>query len=130
MTEYRAVFDASVRFANGGGMSAERFRLDLPSHQLTEDEIGTLFVRHLGLAMVADVSLSGLEIIEEKHKGSRAVPAAPRDRRPRRWSTSATRSERGRSPTPAFRPPRSPRTSHARRRESCMPAAPSSRSTC
>ncbi len=77
MTHYRAVFDASVRFANGGGMTAEGFRLDLPSRELTEDEIGMLFVRHLGLALVADVTLSNLRIVEEQHKGSRSVPSAP-----------------------------------------------------
>ncbi len=77
MTEYRAVFDASVRFTNGGGLSAEGFRLDLPSRQLGEDEIAMLFVRHLGLAMVAEVVLQNLEILEEQHKGSRTVPTAP-----------------------------------------------------
>ncbi|WP_307807521.1 cyclase family protein [Naasia sp. SYSU D00948] len=76
MTEYRAVFDASVRFANGGGMTAEGFRLDLPSPDLSEDEVEMLFVRHLGLAMVADVALHGLRIVEEQHKGSRSVLAA------------------------------------------------------
>ncbi|BDZ47382.1 cyclase family protein [Naasia aerilata] len=73
MTEYRAVFDAVVRFANGGGMSADGFRLDLPSADLSEAEIGRLFVRHLGLALVGEVTLSGLTIVEEPHKGSRGV---------------------------------------------------------
>ncbi|MFB6610210.1 cyclase family protein [Agromyces sp. NPDC056379] len=73
MTEYRAHFDADIAFVNGGGLRAEAFRLDLPSQQLTEAEIGELLVRHLGLALVGNVELSNLEIVEEAHKGSRGV---------------------------------------------------------
>jgi arylformamidase len=73
VTQYRAAFDAVVRFANGGGMSAEGFRLDLPSANLSEAEIGRLFVRHLGLVMVSEVTLSNLAVLEEAHKGSRGV---------------------------------------------------------
>ena len=73
MTEYRAHFDADIAFVNGGGLRAEAFRLDLPSPQLTEAEIGELLVRHLGLALVGRVELSNLEIVEEAHKGSRGV---------------------------------------------------------
>lgn len=73
MTEYRAHFDADIAFVNGGGLRAEAFRLDLPSPQLTEAEIGELLVRHLGLALVGRVELSNLEIVAEAHKGSRGV---------------------------------------------------------
>lgn len=73
MTEYRAHFDADIAFVNGGGLRAEAFRLDLPSPQLSEAEIGELLVRHLGLALVGSVELSNLEIVEEAHKGSRGV---------------------------------------------------------
>ncbi|MEF3402456.1 cyclase family protein [Agromyces sp. CCNWLW203] len=76
MTEYRAHFDADIAFVNGGGLRAEAFRLDLPSPQLTEAEIGELLVRHLGLALVGNVTLSNLEIVEEAHRGSRGVGAA------------------------------------------------------
>ena len=31
MPEYRAHFDADVRFVNGGGLTAEGFRLDIPA---------------------------------------------------------------------------------------------------
>ncbi|WP_307806897.1 cyclase family protein [Naasia sp. SYSU D00057] len=77
MTEFRAVFDADVRFANGGGMTVERFRLDLPSEGLSESDIAHLFIRHLGLAMVGEVELRGLEVVEEAHKGSRGISGAP-----------------------------------------------------
>ncbi len=34
MTEYRASFDAVVRFSNGGDLIAHGFRVDLPSPEL------------------------------------------------------------------------------------------------
>lgn len=73
MPEYRAHFDFDVRFANGGGLSGTGFRLDLPSRDATEDEIGRLLVQHLGLALVDEVELRGLRIVEEPHRGSRGV---------------------------------------------------------
>lgn len=83
MTEYRAHFDAEIDFVNGGGLRAEGFRLDLPSADLDDAAIAELLVRHLGLALVGRVALSGVEIVEEAHRGSRgmaeagaAVPAA------------------------------------------------------
>ena len=79
MTEYRAAFDADIEFVNGGGLQAQGFRLDLPSAELTEAQIGELLVRHLGLAMVGRVELSNLEIVEEAHKGSRGVVEASTD---------------------------------------------------
>ena len=30
MSEYRAHFDFDIRFANGGGLTGEAFRLDVP----------------------------------------------------------------------------------------------------
>ena len=44
MTEYRARFDADVEFANGGRLTAEGFRLDLPGPDLTDEQIAELFV--------------------------------------------------------------------------------------
>jgi arylformamidase len=73
VTEYRAHFDAEIAFVNGGALHAEAFRLDLPSAELTEREIGELLVRHLGLTLVGSVVLSNLEIVEELHRGSRGV---------------------------------------------------------
>ena len=76
MTEYRARFDADIAFVNGGALHAEAFRLDLPSADLTEAQVGELLVRHLGLTLVREVNLSNLEIVEEAHRGSRGVGAA------------------------------------------------------
>jgi len=79
LTEYRAAFDADIDFVNGGRLQAQGFRLDLPSADLTEAQIGELLVRHLGLAMVGRVELSNLEIVEEAHKGSRGVAETATD---------------------------------------------------
>ncbi|GAA1975747.1 cyclase family protein [Microbacterium pumilum] len=78
MPEYHAHFDFDIRFANGGELAGTGFRLDLPSNSLSTDEIGLLLVRHLGLALVEEVELRGLRIVEEPHRGSRgAVEPAP-----------------------------------------------------
>lgn len=73
--EHRAHFDFSISFANGGGIAGEGFRLDLPRPDLDADAVGALLVRHLGLALVSQVELRGLRIVEEPHRGSRGVDA-------------------------------------------------------
>ncbi|MGK3954069.1 cyclase family protein [Microbacterium sp. I2] len=75
--QYRAHFDFDIRFANGGGLVGTGFRLDLPSADLGEAEVATLLIQHLGLALVDDVELRGLRIVEEPHRGSRGVETAP-----------------------------------------------------
>lgn len=77
MTEYRAHFDATVTFVNGGSLQTNGFRLDLPDAAKSEVEIAELFVRHLGLALVGDVRLTGLTIVEEQHRGSRGISPEP-----------------------------------------------------
>ena len=57
---YRAHFDAVVEFANGGSLSAEGFRIDLPSATADAETVGRLFVKHLGLALVGAVHGMGL----------------------------------------------------------------------
>ena len=79
--EYRAQFDADVRFANGGGLRTEGFRLDIAGREITDEELAALFVRHLGLLMVAEVRIDNKMIIEEPHKGGRGVAAGRRERR-------------------------------------------------
>ncbi|KQZ85455.1 cyclase [Microbacterium sp. Root166] len=82
MPEYRAHFDFDIRFANGGELSGTGFRLDLPSADASEAEIGRLLIGHLGLALVDEVDLRGVRIVEEAHRGSRGIEtdAAPRPR--------------------------------------------------
>jgi kynurenine formamidase len=74
--EYRAHFDARVAFANGGGLSADGFRIDLPHPDVDEAEVGRLFVRHLGLALVGAVEIANLRIVEEQHRGTRGIETA------------------------------------------------------
>lgn len=73
--EYRAHFDATVEFVNGGSLVAEGFRIDLPAADVDADAVGRLFVQHLGLALVERVDLRNLEIVEEQHRGTRGIPA-------------------------------------------------------
>jgi len=73
--QYRAHFDARVTFANGGGLTAEAFRLDLPSADVDQVEVARLFVHHLGLTLVRSVELENLTIVVEPHRGSRGIDA-------------------------------------------------------
>ncbi|NGM12199.1 cyclase family protein [Verrucosispora sioxanthis] len=75
--QWRAQFDAVVAFANGGSLSTEGFRLDIPGDRIDDADLAALFVRHLGLLMVAEVRITNKTIIEEPHKGGRAVGGAP-----------------------------------------------------
>ncbi|HEY2558036.1 MAG TPA: cyclase family protein, partial [Diaminobutyricibacter sp.] len=73
MTEYRAHFDATISFVNGGNLEATGFRLDLPSKDVEEGDVARLLVEHLGLALVGGVEFHSLAIVEEPHRGSRGV---------------------------------------------------------
>ena len=72
---YRAQFDADITFANGGGLQAQGFRLDIPGPDISDEDLAELFVAHLGLLMVAEVRVSARSVIREPHKGSRGVAA-------------------------------------------------------
>src|SRR6476620_11814685 len=75
--QYRAHFDFDLRFANGGALAGTGFRLDLPNGGESTEEIGLLLVQHLGLALVDEVELRSLRIVEEPHRCSRGVGGAP-----------------------------------------------------
>ncbi len=77
MTDYRAHFDATISFVNGGSLEATGFRLDLPSNDLEEGEVARLLVEHLGLALVGGVEFHALTIVEETHRGSRGIVGVP-----------------------------------------------------
>lgn len=76
MPDYRAHFDFDLAFANGGGLSGLGFRLDLPSADVDEQTVGRLLVSHLGLALVEEVAVRSLRIVQEPHRGSRGVDTA------------------------------------------------------
>lgn len=73
MTDFRAQFDASVSFLNGGGLQVQEFLLDVPAEQVGETELAQWFVRHLGLLMVDRVEFTNLRVVAAPHRGSRAV---------------------------------------------------------
>ncbi|WP_405059274.1 cyclase family protein [Kribbella sp. NBC_01505] len=75
MPSYRARFDATVAFTNGGGLQVQGFLVDVPSAEVTPAEIGELFLDSLGLLMAGDVGLTNVEVIEAAHKGTRGGPA-------------------------------------------------------
>lgn len=76
MTDYRACFDAEVAFTNGGSLRVEGFRIDLPSAEVPQDEIGRLFLTSLGLLMAGEVQVHNVRIVAEPHRGTRGtVPA-------------------------------------------------------
>ncbi|MDG4793295.1 cyclase family protein [Micromonospora sp. WMMD1082] len=74
--KFRVQFDAEVAFANGGGLRTEGFRLDIAGDGIDDADLAALFVRHLGLLMVSDVRITNKTIIQEAHKGGRAVADA------------------------------------------------------
>jgi kynurenine formamidase len=96
-TDLRAQFDADVTFVNGGGLQAQGFRLDIPTEDIGEAELGELFVRHLGLLMVGSVRVTNVSIIREGHKGSRGVrqPAGADRAAPKRIVDLSHRIEDG-----------------------------------
>jgi len=75
MTEYRASFDAAVRFSNGGDLAVHGFRVDVPAPDIDEAAIAALFVASLGLLMTSSVELLNVTIVTEPHKGTRGGPA-------------------------------------------------------
>ena len=75
MTEYRASFDATIKFSNGGDLTAHGFRIDVPSLDMDKDGIAALFVASLGLLMTDSVTLANVEIFAEPHKGTRGGPS-------------------------------------------------------
>ncbi|WP_433531494.1 cyclase family protein [Micromonospora sp. CA-263727] len=92
--QWRVQFDAEVSFANGGALTAEGFRLDIPGDRIDDADLAALFVRHLGLLMVAEVRIRNKTIIEEAHKGGRAVAATRSASKPSSGGTAGTAGRR------------------------------------
>jgi len=55
--------------------------VDVSSAETGEDEVARLFLGSLGLLMAGEVDITGLEIIEASHKGTRGGPAADSEAR-------------------------------------------------
>lgn len=73
--QFRAEFDATVVFSNGGGLQTEGFRIDIPSPNTSEQQVAELFVASLNLLMVERVDLGRLRLFLEAHKGTHGGPS-------------------------------------------------------
>ncbi|HEX9354869.1 MAG TPA: hypothetical protein VF933_13770 [Streptosporangiaceae bacterium] len=82
MTEYRASFDATVTFANGGGLAVHGFRVDVPDPGIDEAGIAALFVASLGLLMTESVSLSNHLCCQQSTSAASRFAWLARTRRP------------------------------------------------
>jgi hypothetical protein len=90
MTDYRAVFDAEVSFRHGGSLQTQRFRLDVPTAEVTDDQLADLLIADLGLTMVDQVQISGVRVVARRMRARAIRPRPlPRGCQPGSW-TSAT----------------------------------------
>ncbi len=68
MTQHRARFDFVVHFTNGGSLSAQDFRLDIPGSDIADDELAAYLIQDMRLLMAGRVDIANKRIIEEPHK--------------------------------------------------------------
>jgi len=68
MKQHRALFDFEIDFINGGGIQAQRFRLDIGTDRISDEDLARCVVRDLRLLMVREVRILRKEIVEEPHR--------------------------------------------------------------
>lgn len=68
MTTYRVRFDFVVHFTNGGRLSAQDFRLDIPGSEISDHELAAYLIQDMRLLMAGRVEIANKQIIEEPHK--------------------------------------------------------------
>ena len=68
MTEHRVKFDFIVHFTNGGSISAQDFRLDIPGSDISDDELGAYLIQDMRLLMAGQVDITNKHVIEEPHR--------------------------------------------------------------
>ena len=68
MTDYRVKFDFVVRFTNGGSLSAQDFRLDIPGNGIADDELAAYLIQDMRLLMAGRVDITNKRILAEPHK--------------------------------------------------------------
>ncbi|HET9444901.1 MAG TPA: hypothetical protein VFO35_01495 [Steroidobacteraceae bacterium] len=68
MTQHRVKFDFVVHFTNGGSLSAQDFRLDIPGIDIGDDELAAYLIQDMRLLMAGRVDIANKLIIEEPHK--------------------------------------------------------------
>ena len=75
MSEHRVQFDFVVHFTNGGSLSAEGFRLDIPGDDISDDALAAYLIQDMRLLMAGRVDIANKRIIAEPHK-RRAISTA------------------------------------------------------
>ena len=70
MTERRVAFDFVVHFTNGGSLSAEGFRLDIPGEDIADDALAAYLIQDMRLLMAGRVDITNKRILVEPHKRS------------------------------------------------------------
>lgn len=68
MIAYRVKFDFVVHFTNGGSLSAQDFRLDIPGNGIADDELAAYLIQDMRLLMAGRVEITNKRILEEPHK--------------------------------------------------------------
>jgi hypothetical protein len=68
MTQHRVKFDFTVHFTNGGSLSAQDFRLDIPGTDIADDQLAAYLIADMRLLMAGRVDISNKQIIQEPHK--------------------------------------------------------------
>ena len=68
MIEHRVKFDFVVHFTNGGSLSAQDFRLDIPGSDISDDVLAVYLIQDMRLLMAGQVDIINKKILEEPHK--------------------------------------------------------------
>lgn len=70
MSEHRVKFDFVVHFTNGGSISAQDFRLDIPGSDISDDELAAYLIQDMRLLMAGQVDIRNKQVLKEPHKRS------------------------------------------------------------
>lgn len=68
MTDHRVKFDFIVHFTNGGCLSAQDFRLDIPGPDIADDQLAAYLIQDMRLLMAGRVEIANKQILREPHK--------------------------------------------------------------
>ena len=68
MADHRVKFDFVVHFTNGGSLSAQDFRLDIPESDIADDALAAYLIQDMRLLMAGRVEITNKQILEEPHK--------------------------------------------------------------